>query len=192
LKIAEILIICYTLTERSDDVTYPNEFIDYLVQFHGSRDYFECHEILEEYWKETDSGNKMSHWVGFILLAVSAYHHRRGNFPGAERTAHNSLKIMNHIPATVIHSLGLDYVQLIHMLESSIIKIEQRQPYESMNLPINSKELHEICQSKCQKEGLDWLHIGQVTEDIIHRHTLRDRSEIIKERAYQKALRQQK
>ena len=173
-------------------MAYPNEFIDYLVQFHGSRDYFECHEILEEYWKETDPGNKMSHWVGFILLAVSAYHHRRENFSGAERTARNSLKIMNHTPAATIHSLGLDYGQLIHMLETSVIKIEQRQPYKSLDLPINNKELQDICQSKCQKEGYDWLHKGQVATNILHRHTLRDRSEIIKERAYQKSLRQQK
>lgn len=173
-------------------MAYPKEFINYLVQFHGSRDYFECHEILEEYWKETDSKNKMSHWVGFILLAVSAYHHRRGNFPGAERTARNSLKILKSTQAAVIHTLGLDYEQLIQMLEGSLIKIEQRWPYESMNLPINSKELNTFCQTKCQKEGLTWLHTGPVTEEILHRHALRDRSEIIKERAYQKALRQQK
>ena len=173
-------------------MAYPDEFIDYLIQFHGSRDYFECHEILEEYWKETDSRNKMSHWVGFILLAVSAYHHRRGNFPGAERTARNSLRVLRNTKADIIHALGLDYEQLVQMLEASIIKIEKRQPYESMNLPINSNELYCICQTKCLKEGLTWQYSGPVTEEILQRHTLRDRSEIIKERAYQKALRQQK
>lgn len=173
-------------------MAYPNEFIAYLVQFHGNRDYFECHEILEEYWKETDPGNKMSHWVAFILLAVSSYHHRRGNFPGAERTAVNALKIFKNTPATVIHSLGLDYNQLIELLEASINQIKRKMPYKSMNLPIISSILLEKCQSQCEKEGLCWLYSGQVAEDILHRHTVRDRSEIIKERAYQKALRQTK
>ena len=172
-------------------MSYPKEFIDYLGQFHGSRDYFECHEILEEYWKETDPRNKQSHWVGFILLAVSSYHHRRENFPGAEKTANNSLKIMKYTPAAVIHSLGLDYEQLIFMLEASVEQIRKKMPYKSMNLPINSNELLAKCQSQCEKEGYSWLHSGQVTEEIVHRHAVRDRSEIIKERAYQKTLRQQ-
>ena len=27
---------------------FPLKYIDFLVHFHGDRDYFECHEILEE------------------------------------------------------------------------------------------------------------------------------------------------
>ncbi|MER2115318.1 MAG: DUF309 domain-containing protein, partial [Solibacillus isronensis] len=27
-------------------------FIDYCAYFNGNNDYFECHEVLEEYWKE--------------------------------------------------------------------------------------------------------------------------------------------
>ena len=32
---------------------YSQAYIDYLVHFHGDRDYFECHELLEEHWKKT-------------------------------------------------------------------------------------------------------------------------------------------
>jgi len=173
-------------------MTYPKEFIAYLVQFHGSRDYFECHEILEEYWKKTDAKNKNSHWVGFILLAVSAYHHRRGNFAGAERTARKSLQIMKSVPPAIIHSLGLDYTQLVRMLEASIETIMRQYPYKSMNLPINSFELLQTCQSQCDKEGYKWCDPTQVTDSILHRHALRDRSDVINERELQKALRQQK
>ena len=31
---------------------YPEAYTDYLCYFHGARDYFECHEVMEEYWKE--------------------------------------------------------------------------------------------------------------------------------------------
>ncbi len=37
---------------------YPNAYLDYLVYFHGHRDYFECHEVLEEYWKKDQAGKK--------------------------------------------------------------------------------------------------------------------------------------
>ena len=60
-------------------MNFPQKYIEYLVHFHGDRDYFECHEILEEYWKKIDNGNKESIWVGLIQLAVANYHHRRKN-----------------------------------------------------------------------------------------------------------------
>lgn len=31
---------------------YPEAYVAFLHEFHTTRDYFECHEILEEYWKE--------------------------------------------------------------------------------------------------------------------------------------------
>lgn len=31
---------------------YPPEYIEFLYHFHCDRDYFECHEILEELWKK--------------------------------------------------------------------------------------------------------------------------------------------
>ncbi|MCD2486520.1 DUF309 domain-containing protein, partial [Staphylococcus aureus] len=50
---------------------YPKAYIDYLVEFHATRDYFECHEILEEYWKEDPPKKRKRYWVGFIELAVA-------------------------------------------------------------------------------------------------------------------------
>ncbi len=61
---------------------YPKAYIDYLVEFHATRDYFECHEILEEYWKEDPPKKRKRYWVGFIQLAVALYHHRRQNTAG--------------------------------------------------------------------------------------------------------------
>ncbi|KPC99353.1 hypothetical protein LR69_02339 [Geobacillus sp. BCO2] len=61
---------------------YPNAYIEYLVHFHSDRDYFECHEILEEHWKQ-DGRNKG--WLVLIQMAVAFYHYRRGNTSGALR-----------------------------------------------------------------------------------------------------------
>lgn len=35
---------------------YPTEYIQFLIHFHGDYDYFECHEILEGYWKTKPRG----------------------------------------------------------------------------------------------------------------------------------------
>lgn len=34
---------------------YPTAYIKYLFHFHTDRDYFECHELLEEHWKQYDA-----------------------------------------------------------------------------------------------------------------------------------------
>ena len=43
---------------------YPTEYIQFLIHFHGDYDYFECHEILEEYWKTKPRGNRDHYLVG--------------------------------------------------------------------------------------------------------------------------------
>jgi len=37
---------------------YPEPYLEYLIQFHAERDYFECHEILEEYWKSAPANER--------------------------------------------------------------------------------------------------------------------------------------
>ena len=172
-------------------MTFPAEFVSYLVQFHGSPDYFECHEILEEYWKEVDPRNKKSHWVGFILLAVSAYHHRRENFIGAEKSMKKAITIMENITPEIITSLGLSYAQLLTCMNACLLNIQNGKSYESFNLPINNDQLLQLCRIECNSKGLPWSKQHIIDDRIIHRHMLRDRSEVIKEREYQKELRKE-
>ena len=168
---------------------FPEEFIDYLVEYHGSRDYFECHEILEEFWKETDPGNKDSHWVGFILLAVSAYHHRRQNMAGAEKTMRKSLEILEQTDETLISGLGINYQSLILTLRESLGNIKKGQAYASIQLPIEDPALLSACKEKCRQKQYSWNSNAPISDDIIHRHTRRDRSEVINERNRQMELR---
>ena len=170
-------------------MNFPKEYINYLVHFHGTRDYFECHEILEEYWKAVDPRNLQSHWVGFILLAVSAYHHRRKNLIGAEKTSKKALRIFQHTPMTTINDLGLDYDQLLQQLGDKIQQIQAQRPYKSWNLPIADDELFRSCQQQCEQHHWQWRGQIEVPDEIIHRHMLRDRSDVIREREHQKSLR---
>lgn len=161
---------------------YPSAYIQYLVHFHGDRDYFECHEILEEYWKGLPNENKQSIWVGFILLAVSNYHYRRQNTNGAERTLQKAITILRNQQKTPIQ-LGLDFPKLLLGLEKRLVDIQTNQHYHSINLPIIDEKLLNLCLSYTEAMGLAWGQDSNLRQmDIIDRHKLRDRSEVVKQR----------
>jgi len=171
---------------------YPTEYIQFLAHFHGDRDYFECHEILEEYWKQTDSNNKSSIWVGLILLAVSTYHHRRSNFVGAVRTLEKALKMFKS-QTTCLAKLGLNGQLFLDSLEERLSLMKNSRPYTSFNLPIGDPVLMERCHNYCQQTGLQWGKESDISNDnLIHRHALRDRSSVIAERIYSLKLRKGK
>ncbi|WP_040208271.1 DUF309 domain-containing protein [Neobacillus jeddahensis] len=161
---------------------YPIEYIQFLAHFHGDRDYFECHEILEEYWKETDSRNKSSIWVGLILLAVSTYHHRRDNFSGAIKTLEKAVKIFE-VQSDSLTSLGLDINQMRDLLNERLSLIAKNKAYKSFILPIRDPNLEKLGKNYCQQKGFQWGKDSNNTDNhLIHRHLLRDRSSVIEER----------
>ncbi|MFP7297782.1 DUF309 domain-containing protein [Neobacillus niacini] len=169
---------------------YPKEYIQFLVHFNGTRDYFECHEILEEYWKESNDYQKDSIWVGLILLSVSRYHHRRENFSGAQRTLKKAINILS-MHANRITALGLDVQVLIPSLSHLLKNVENMEGYQSINLPVIEPILLQACMERCESLGCTWGK-GSNLEDksIVHRHKLRDRTVVIEERM--KALRNRK
>lgn len=161
---------------------YPKAYIDYLIHFHGDRDYFECHEILEEYWKEVDPNNKQSIWVGLILLAVSNYHHRRGNFPGAKKTIAKSIAILKNEKKRLLQ-LGIDTEQLMKDLLLKQQDISLQYPYTSYTIPMTDPILIESCNAGCIDRGFIWGSASDLNNrEIVHRHSSRDRSSIIQER----------
>lgn len=161
---------------------YPSEYIHFLAHFHGDRDYFECHELLEDYWKKTDPRNKDSVWVGFILLSVSAYHHRRSNFSGAERTLRKAIMILK-LQSDSLTKLGLNKVDFYHLLNRQISALQKGDSYRSISLPICDPDLLEYAKKACEQRGFIWGNESDLTNNsLVHRHKLRDRSSIIEER----------
>lgn len=169
---------------------YPDAFINYLAHFHGDRDYFECHEILEDYWKEHDKGNKESVWVGFIQLAVGCYHFRRRNLAGAVRTLQKSRAVLSGKEAVLI-SLGIDGPKLESRLDELIARVKEGKEYEGFNIPIRDDKLEELCIEACLIKGSTWKQAaGLPPACILDRHKTRDRSSVILER--QKAFQRKK
>jgi uncharacterized protein len=167
---------------------FPKAYVQYLVHFHGDRDYFECHEVLEEFWKEMEPGNKESAWVGFIQLAVSSYHYRRRNLAGALRTHDKSAAILS-LNKEKNKELGLDHDLLMAILKKRREAILAEAPYQSITLPIADESLRNLCITQCRKQGFSWCeNSGPPSEDLVNRHSRRDRSQVILDR--EKALRQ--
>jgi uncharacterized protein len=168
---------------------YPKAYMEYLIHFHGERDYFECHEVLEEYWKEHPNGPFSRAYVGLIQIAVGLYHHRRGNVAGAVKMLQSALEGFS---AEQVKQLGLDNVKLRNEIT---LRLEQLNAgntvYSDIDLPFIDEALQEHCKQECLRRGGSWCLASDISNpNLIHKHTLRDRTEVIQERLRQKQLRQ--
>jgi uncharacterized protein len=163
-------------------MNYPAEYIEYLVHFHADRDYFECHEILEDYWKSEAPNERKAVWVGLIQIAVSLYHQRRENYNGAYRMMKSALRIINDEKAE-IKKLGLDDNALVISLHKRAEEIKHQNKYESLYFPIIDPSLTTLCRKRSEEKGLTWWRSSDLTNnELVHRHKLRDRTSVIAER----------
>ena len=149
-------------------------FTQFITYFNKHEDYFECHEVLEEYWKEIAPRDKTHPLTSWILLSTGMYHWRRGNFKGAYRSlksAHNRIQLND---GSTFYE-GLHMSNILDNLQQSIEFVHQQKPFHPFTIPVHSEEL---------KEAIRNQHIPDpLTGDaLIHKHMLRDRSEILKAR----------
>lgn len=164
---------------------YDQAYIDYLIYFHCERDYFECHEVLEEHWKKDPPKERKKYWVGLIQIAVGLYHQRRGNYPGAYRMISNAINLLEE-ELEMLKILGLQNEELIKQLKHRKQEIFNKQPYHSFNFPIEDRRLESICLNRCTSENLTWgKHSDLSNEYLLHKHIKRDRTEVITERELQ-------
>ncbi|EFM12053.1 protein of unknown function DUF309 [Paenibacillus curdlanolyticus YK9] len=162
---------------------YPLSYISYLSEFHATRDFFECHELLEEYWKEHPNEPLTDTWHGLIQLAVGLYHHRRGNRAGALKMWAQAL-IRLH--ADKLEQLGLDGRALLSELAErrKLLELDATYGYTDMTLSIQDAQLKAACLQQCEENGWVWgMPSSEADESVIHRHLTRDRSEVVAARA---------
>ncbi len=184
--------MCYTTKRNGGISMYSKAYIDYLAHFHGLRDYFECHEILEEHWKEDPRGSRKLHWVGLIQIAVGLYHHRRGNFTGAKRMIANAIRISKS-ESEELDKLAINIDQLSKNLSNELQLINTHSPYQGFDIPLTSSTLQTACEERCRELECTYGSKSDLSNiELIHRHTRRDRSDVIEERKQQFEIKQQK
>jgi predicted metal-dependent hydrolase len=161
---------------------YPFEYIRYLAEYNGSRDYFECHEIMEEYWKEHPESEYTTCWLVLIRISVCLYHGRRGNWTGAIKLMRKAAGEAN---AEQFDELGLDGKKLVEEIQRAAVAWANPEVvYEDLLLPIRDESLREAAQRLCRELGYEWGSSGlEAGEEVIHRHLTRDRSEVTQARA---------
>lgn len=151
-------------------------FVEYCTYFNGNEDYFECHEVLEEYWKEISPGDKHHPLVGYVQLATGLYHWRRGNTIGAKRI----LQKAQHIFTTQNTSTFFDYIewaQLCTSVKEVLRKIDNDEAFQPFRLIISNDELEQLVYLKITE-------LPTIDENYLcHKHMLRDRSDILEARA---------
>lgn len=169
---------------------YPQPYLDYLVLFHAERDYFECHEILEEYWKSAPPAERKLIWVGLIQIAVGLYHQRRGNLAGASKMIGNAIKLVRQHQSELLE-LGLDAPALTAMLEKRLDDLKKGVAYNSLDLPMIAPDLLEAYEQACISQSLTPYRPSDMTNSyLLNKHTLRDRRDVIEERMRQLKQRQ--
>ncbi|MDT8976193.1 DUF309 domain-containing protein [Paenibacillus sp. chi10] len=166
---------------------YPKAYIEYLAHFHGPRDWFECHEIMEEYWKEEPSAERKRQWLALVQIAVGLYHERRGNVAGTLKMLSSAL---GHAEAIDWGALGINGETLKHELKARVALLTDENKmtnaastYSEWNFPIEDQYLLELCIQSCADKGWTWCMNGsQSIAAVRDKHLLRDRTDVIEAR----------
>ncbi|MEK5039296.1 DUF309 domain-containing protein [Sporosarcina sp. FSL K6-3457] len=147
-------------------------FVQFMVYFNDNQDYFECHEVLEEYWKSIPNSDKNHPLTSYILLATGMYHWRRGNLAGATRTLRKAEKKLPAFPTHYVEEI--DFQQLLANVRYTVKRVEKGLPFESFPFLITSPNLQVAVE--LAQQSMTLLPFG--SEAVIHKHMLRDRSDI--------------
>jgi uncharacterized protein len=120
-------------------LTYDRLYVEFLYYFNEARDYFECHEVMEELWLE-EGRNRL--YQGLLQVAVGLYHHFNGNTSGSIKLFTAALDKLEHYPAD---ALGIDLAKLTQdsrlYLEQLIqYKLRPFEPYD-LNIVIQDEQL---------------------------------------------------
>lgn len=151
-------------------------YIDFYNYFNGNQDYFECHEVLEEYWKEVAPGDKEHVLVGLVQLATGMYHWRRSNFSGAARILTKSIhNIKRNEQSIFLKPINLPLLE--KQLLQSISQVEQKKTFHSFKIDIIDCEFKKLVDKRILEQPKSDKHF------LLHKHMLRDRTEILQARA---------
>ncbi len=114
-------------------------YIAYLVYFNRDRDYFECHEVLEELWLEK---NREPVYKGLLQVAVGLFHFRNGTVNSMYNKRLGAIKMLqsslHRLTESSPHTLGIDMQRLIAEVRDYIARLEryEQEPFDFYPLDI--------------------------------------------------------
>lgn len=113
-------------------MSYEPLYVAYLIYFNRDRDYFECHEVLEELWMKLD---REPLYKGLLQVAVGLYHFRNGNVTGGRKMLRSAADRLAPYSADC---LGIDLGRLRSEVEAYAAKLEnyEKEPFGYYDLTI--------------------------------------------------------
>lgn len=99
---------------------YDPLYVAFLAYFNRERDYFECHEVMEQLWLE-EGRNPL--FQGLLQVAVGLYHHENGNLGGGVKLLTAALKKLEGCAPP--EGLGIDLELLIADTRRHLSDLEQ-------------------------------------------------------------------
>lgn len=160
-----------------------------LLQFFNEliikQDYFECHEIIEEAWKDNELFTKEDAEVFIVLIVTGEYHYRRGNITGASTSYKRALKLYDkHRYDLTAFGFTED---LIGVLETRFTHLADT-PFAPLHFPVQNwvyEGLYEMHRADYESYSAFTFDIKERFEkdpNITDKHRLRDREEVIEAR----------
>lgn len=151
-------------------------FVKFIVYFNENQDFFECHEVLEEYWKSLPGRTKDHLLTAYILLSTGLYHWRRDNRVGGLKSLQKAYEKLANATDDDFKA-GIDFDDLCHNVQRAISDLENEEPFNPFTIQ-TSIELKKLADD--MKTTMDLL--PSRSDAVIHKHMLRDRSDILRKR----------
>jgi predicted metal-dependent hydrolase len=112
-------------SERSDA---PTAFAEAIAQFNSWR-FYDCHETLEDIWRETgpkgDDSTLANFYQGLIKAAAGYHHLLRGNYAGTVKVLGDAPRLLApYSPET----MGVDVEALIGAVRETLARLEELGP----------------------------------------------------------------
>lgn len=120
------------------NVIGDERYYAFISYFNTDRDYFECHEVMEELWLEEGRHPLLQ---GLLQAAVGLHHWHNDNFTGAVKLMQAGLAKLSAYADVV---LGLDLARLRSDLAASLAALAERPadaPFEAFSLVVMDGQL---------------------------------------------------
>lgn len=118
---------------------YDRLYIQFIKLFNEERDYYQCHDVMEELWLEEGRKPLLQ---GLLQVAVGLHHFQNGNRPGAIKLLTAALQKLDAYPDII---LGIDLQQLRNDSEETLDKLRNCDgslpPFQDLTIRIVDKEL---------------------------------------------------
>lgn len=106
----------------------PPQLLRGIAQF-NRRQFFECHETLEEIWFEESDPIRYL-YQGILKVGVGFYHALRGNYRGAVIVMAGGLELLQPFRPCC---LGIDVEGLVQAAERALAEFERLGPYHILD-----------------------------------------------------------